>query len=44
MTYDDACTWLARGLYKAGVPLMMTAAIDLLTTVWPMHPGDISWR
>ncbi len=44
MTHDDVSPWLARGLYLFGVALMLTAAIDLFTTVWPMNTGDIAWR
>ena len=44
MNLDDISPWMARGLYLFGVALMMTAAIDLFTTVWPMRPGEILWR
>ena len=44
MTHDDVSPWLFRGIYLFGIALFITAAIDLLTTVWPMHPGDIAWR
>jgi hypothetical protein len=44
MSADDLSPWLIRGLYLFGVSLMLTAAIDLFTTVWPMRPGDIGWR
>jgi len=36
--------WLVRGLYLFGVALMLTAAIDLFTTVWPINYGDMAWR
>ena len=44
MNHDDVSPWLFRGIYLFGIALFVTAAIDLLTTVWPMHPGDIAWR
>ena len=31
-------------MYLFGLALVLTASIDLFTTVWPMHPGDIAWR
>jgi hypothetical protein len=44
MTHDDVSPWFFRGVYLFGLALFITAAIDLLTTVWPMHPEDIGWR
>jgi hypothetical protein len=44
MNSDDISPWMARGLYLFGIALMMTAAIDLFTTVWPMRPGEMAWR
>lgn len=44
MTRNDLSPWLIRGAYLFGFALMLTAAIDLLTTVWPMRPGEITWR
>lgn len=44
MRSDDLSPWLIRGVYLFGFALMLTAAIDLLTTVWPMRPGEMTWR
>ena len=44
MSVDDVSPWLLRGVYLFGFALMLTAAIDLFTTVWPMRPSDIGWR
>lgn len=44
MTRDRVSPWLARGLYLFGIALVLTAAIDLFTTVSPMLPGEIAWR
>ena len=44
MTQDDVSPWYARGLYLFGIALIVTSAIDLFTTVWPMRPGDVAWR
>jgi len=44
MAHDDVSPWLARGLYLFGLAFMLTAAIDLFTTVWPLRPGEIAWR
>lgn len=44
MTRDDASPWLARGIYLFGLGFVLTAGIDLFTTVWPMRPGDMAWR
>ena len=44
MAHDDVSPWLARGLYLFGLAFMLTAAIDLFTTVWPLRPAEIAWR
>jgi hypothetical protein len=44
MKPDDISIWLARGIYLFGLALILTAAIDLFTTVWPLRPTDIAWR
>lgn len=44
MNKADLSPWLARGLYLFAFALVLTAVIDLASTVWPMHPGDLSWR
>lgn len=44
MRPDDFSPWLVRGIYLFGFALMMTAAIDLFTTVWPLRPTDMTWR
>jgi hypothetical protein len=44
MSSDDVSPWVIRGLYLFGLSLMLTAAIDLFTTVWPLRPGEIGWR
>jgi hypothetical protein len=44
MTYDDVSPWLIRGIYLFGFAFILTAAIDLGTTVWPMRPGEMAWR
>ncbi len=42
---DDAISpWVVRGLYLFGFALMMHAAIDLFSTVWPMRPTELAWR
>lgn len=44
MRIQDLSPWFVRGIYLFGVALMMTAAIDLFTTVWPLRPGEMAWR
>ena len=44
MRTDDVSPWLIRGLYLFGFALILTAAIDLMTTVWPMRPAELAWR
>ena len=44
MSSDDLSPWLVRGIYLFGFALMLTAAIDLFTTVWPMRPTEMAWR
>lgn len=44
MTSDRVSPWLTRGLYLFGCALLVTALIDLFTTVWPVRPSDIAWR
>jgi hypothetical protein len=44
MRTDDVSPWLIRGLYLFGFALILTAAIDLMTTVWPLRPGELTWR
>ncbi len=44
MRSDDLSPWLIRGVYLFGFALILTAAIDLLTTVWPLRPGQMTWR
>lgn len=44
MTDRDVSPWLIRGIYLFGVAFMLTAAIDLFTTVWPMRPTEMTWR
>lgn len=42
--HDSISPWLARGMYVFGLAFMVTAGIDLFTTVWPVRPGDMAWR
>lgn len=44
MRTDHLSPWLIRGVYLFGLALILTAAIDLFTTVWPMRPGEMTWR
>lgn len=44
MTDRDVSPWLVWGIYLFGVAFMLTAAIDLFTTVWPMRPTEMTWR
>lgn len=44
MKQDEVSAWLPLGIHLFGVALMLTAAIDLMTTVWPVRPTEISWR
>ncbi len=44
MTYDDVSPWLIRGIYLFGFALMLTAVIDLFSTVWPLRPTEMTWR
>lgn len=44
MRSQDLSPWFVRGVYLFGIALVMTAAIDLFTTVWPMRPGEMAWR
>lgn len=40
----DVSPWLVWGIYLFGIAFMLTAAIDLFTTVWPMRPSEMTWR
>ena len=40
----DVSPWLIRGIYLFGFAFMLTAAIDLFTTVWPLRPTEMNWR
>jgi len=44
MKPQDISYWFTRGIYLFGLALILTAAIDLFTTVWPLRPTDIAWR
>lgn len=44
MTDRVVSPWLVRGVYLFGVAFMLTAAIDLFTTVWPPRPTEMTWR
>ncbi len=44
MKHTHVSPWVARGLYLFAFALLFTAVVDLSTTVWPMRPGDGSWR
>lgn len=44
MTDRDVSSWLVWGIYLFGIAFMLTAAIDLFTTVWPLRPTEITWR
>lgn len=44
MTDRDVSSWLIWGIYLFGIAFMLTAAIDLFTTVWPLRPTEITWR
>lgn len=44
MTDRDVSPWFIWGIYLFGVAFMLTAAIDLFTTVWPMRPTEMTWR
>jgi hypothetical protein len=44
MQTDDLSPWLIRGVYLFGCALILTAAIDLLSTAWPLRPGEMTWR
>ena len=42
--HDQLSPWLARGMYVFGLAFIVTAGIDLFTTVWPVRPTDMAWR
>lgn len=44
MKPQDISIWFTRAIYLFGFALILTAAIDLFTTVWPLRPTDIAWR
>lgn len=44
MTDRDVSPWLVWGIYLFGIAFMLTAAIDLFTTVWPLRPTQMTWR
>jgi hypothetical protein len=44
MRSEDVSPWLARGIYLFGLALLITASIDLATTIWPIRPNDLGWR
>ena len=41
---DRISPLLAWCAYLVGFALILTAAIDLFTTVWPPRPTDMAWR
>ncbi|MEM7417028.1 MAG: hypothetical protein AAF389_16095 [Gemmatimonadota bacterium] len=44
MRASDVSPWFLWGVYLFGFALILTAAIDLTTTVWPMRPDQAAWR
>lgn len=36
--------WAVRGLYLLALILILSPLVDLISTVWPLRPGDLSWR
>jgi hypothetical protein len=44
MTRSSASPWAVRGLYLFAVVLVVSPMIDLFSTAWPPHLGDLSWR
>ena len=44
MRTSDVSPWFIWGVYLFGFALILTAAIDLFSTVWPMRPADMAWR
>ncbi len=44
MRTSELSPWFLWGLYLFGLALMATAAVDLLTTVWPFRFGEVAWR
>ena len=44
MRTSDISPWFIWGLYLFGLALMVTAGIDLLTTVWPFRLDQAAWR
>lgn len=44
MKQDDVSDWLPLGIHLFGIALMLTAAIDLMTTAWPLRPTEMAWR
>lgn len=44
MTDRDVSPWLIWGIYLFGVAFILTAAIDLFSTAWPMRPSELQWR
>lgn len=44
MTDRDVSPWFIRGVYLFGFAFILTAAIDLSTTIWPLRPTQLNWR
>lgn len=44
MRTSDVSPWFIWGVYLFGFALILTAAIDLMTTVWPLRPDQLTWR
>jgi hypothetical protein len=44
MTDRDVSPWLIWGIYLFGIAFILTAAIDLFSTAWPMRPSEMQWR
>jgi Na+/melibiose symporter-like transporter len=44
MHSSDASPWTIRGLYLLALVLVASPASDLISTVWPLLPGDSAWR
>lgn len=44
MDRSYASPWTLAGLYGFAAILVVSPFADLLTTVWPLQPGELTWR
>lgn len=44
MNRSEISPWAIMGLYLFALVLILSPLVDLVSTVWPPRPADLSWR